>query len=170
MLRATTYLCFNSSSHCTFNTLYQYHRCYSTIYASTYLHRYYIPPHTQLQGRIGPSHTPTVVFEFCSKLVWKCTGTRPTYKMKRRQDKEAPIPEEIKRSRLQPSPKESPVDQYQRRRKWRSWSVEEVSAFLLANELPEEVARKFERELLFSACMSSERSVSPCKKARACDP
>lgn len=127
-------------------------------------------PHTQLQGRIGPSHTPTVVFEFCSKLVWTCTGTRPTYKMKRRQDKEAPIPEEIKRSRLQPSPKESPVDQYQRRRKWRSWSVEEVSAFLLANKLPEEVARKFERELLFSACMSSERSVSPCKKARACDP
>ena len=62
------------------------------------------------------------------------------------------------------------MDQYQRRRKWRSWSVEEVSAFLLANELPEEVARKFERELLFSARMNSEQSVSPCKKARACDP
>ena len=94
----------------------------------------------------------------------------PTYKMKRRQNEEAPIPEEIKRSRLQPSPKESPLDQYQQRRKWRSWSVEEVSAFLLVNEVPEEVTRKFERELLFSACMNNQRNVSPCKKTRAYDP
>lgn len=93
----------------------------------------------------------------------------PLYKMKRRQSEEAPTPEEIKRSRLQPSPKESPLDQYQRRRKWRSWSVEEVSDFLRANEVPEDVARKFERELLFSACMNNQQSVSSCKKARACD-
>ena len=89
--------------------------------------------------------------------------------MKRRQDEEAPIPEEIKRSRLQPSPKKSPLDQYQQRRKWRSWSVEEVSAFLLANEVPEDVARKFERELLFNTCINNQQNASPCKKARACD-
>lgn len=88
----------------------------------------------------------------------------PLYKMKRRQSEEAPIPEEIKRSRLQPSPKESPLDQYQRRRKWRSWSVEEVSAFLLANDFPEDVARKFERELLFSACINNQQSVSFVKR------
>ena len=80
--------------------------------------------------------------------------------MKRRQDEEAPIPEEIKRSRLQPSPKESPLDQYQQRRKWRSWSVEDVSAFLRANEVPEDVARKFERELLFNACIKSAKRIS----------
>ena len=167
MLRDTTYLCFNSSSHC---TLIRYTSTYLTLsYSIDSLWHVWLQ-HSTGKNRPEPHPHCRLVFEFCSKLVWKCTGTRPTNKMKRRQDEEAPIPEEIKRSRLKPSPKESPVDQYQRRRKWRSWSVEEVSAFLLANELPEEVARKFERELLFSARMNSERSVSPCKKARACDP